>query len=390
MTIQNDIITIFKSYDQHNFEPSECLQRCISYLDNTCIPGGECDPRDNIERAMHACNMFGFTAHQFSANNFPSAAEHILIDAWNKFNLIQRSEKQRIYKAGISMHLAKVYLKFGDKGGAFRWALLTQADDILGEHPAGGGAGRQMLHTILGMSDKAIADFNNVASQNVVMIRERYQNDWSSPPSFGEDVITRFALNRPEYSHLFSMSSAVYEYPLCTAYFTTLLDLINNEGANTREKGDALEDLASYLFLLIPGLVPRRNLLDETLAYETDIAVRNLNANSSLMSDLIGRHFLVECKNWENRVGVQNIGYFLYRMHLTHSSFGVMFAKSGITGDEGAERAAYSLIRKSFHEDGNVCVVVDFRDFTKLMEESSSFWSILLERIERMRFGQAR
>ncbi len=47
---------------------------------------------------------------------------------------------------------------------------------------------------------------------------------------------------------------------------------------------------------------------------------------------------------------MQYIGYFLYRIRLTHAHFGVIFAKTGITGDEDQEKAAYSLIRKAFHE----------------------------------------
>ena len=288
------------------------------------------------------------------------------------------------------MYLAKVYLALEDKGAAFRWALHTQADDILGEHAAGGGAGRQMLHTILGMSAKAISEFNEIATQSVHDIRTKFNDDWSNALAFPEDVITKFALNKPEFSHFFSPNSLVYEYPLCQAYFSMLMESIDANAATTKEKGDRLEDLASYLFLLIPSLVPRRNLLDEDLAYESDIVVRNLNASSNLVSDLLGRHFLVECKNWENPVGVKDIGYFLYRMRLTHSRFGVIFAKSGITGKETEERAAYSLIRKAFHEDGNVCIVVNREDLKSFVNDGLSFWSIILERIERMRFGKTK
>jgi hypothetical protein len=168
-----------------------------------------------------------------------------------------------------------------------------------------------------------------------------------------------------------------------------LIEQIDSVAINTTEKGDTLENLASYLFLLIPGHVPRRNLLDLDNSFETDIVVRNLGMNSNVYSDLLGRHFLIECKNWEEKVGVKDVGYFLYRIRLTHSSFGVIFAKSGITGKEDS-RAAYSLIRKSFHEDGSLCIVVDKSYLSRLAEGQTTFWSLLLELIEINRFGNSK
>lgn len=390
MAAADDIKGIFDSYDPYNFDPSECLQRCIDYLDACTTGGGDCDPRRSVDAAMGACNAYGFASQLFLANRLPSAAVQLLVRGWNDFSRIQKEERRRVYRAGIGMYLARVYLALKDNGAALRWGLHTQADDVLGEHVAGGGAGRQMLHTILGMSTTAITELNRVVTQNLEDVRTKYRNDWSSRCAFPEDGVRKFALNWPEFSHLFSLSSSVREYPLCPAYFCSLMDAIDATALSGKEKGDRLEDLASYLFLLIPSLVPRRNLLEETQAHETDIVVRNLGASSNLVSDLLGRHFLVECKNWENPLGVSCVGYFLYRMHLTHSRCGVIFAKSGITGDGADERASRSLIRKAFHEDGSICIVFNREDLRNLADGSQSFWSIILERMERIPFGRAK
>ncbi|MCI0562084.1 MAG: hypothetical protein MN733_26655, partial [Nitrososphaera sp.] len=106
---------------------------------------------------------------------------------------------------------------------------------------------------------------------------------------------------------------------------------------------------------------------------------------------LLGRHFLVECKNWDESVGVRDVGYFLYRMRLTHCSFGVIFAKDNISGKKGkGEIAARSLIRRAFHEDGNTCVVLDRNDLEGLAKRETTFWSMLLSKIELFRFGKAK
>lgn len=389
MEIQQEILKIFKSYDQYNFEPSECLQKCENFLDRTCNIDGELDPRI-IDKAEIACNAYGYASNLFLTNNFPSAAISILIKAWNRFSSIQGSEEQRIYRAGIGMHLSRAYLSLGDKGAALRWALLTQADDLLGEHSAGGGSGRQMLHTVLGMSDEALNELACIASQNLAQIKTKHNNNWSIPYAYAEDVVTKFAFTKPEYSYLFAVTSEAPEFPLNKTYFFSLLDRVNSNADTTKEKGDRLEDMATYLFLLLPGLVPRRNFLEETLAFETDIVVRNLSKNSNIFADLLGRHFLVECKNWEKPVGVKEIGYFLYRIRLTHANFGVIFAKSGITGSEEQEKASYSLIRKAFHEDGTVCILIDNDSLMRLGNTELSLWSIVLDRIERIRFGKVK
>jgi hypothetical protein len=212
MAIQDDILTIFKSYDQHNFEPSSCLQRCSDLLGQALMSGEQLDPR-NIEKAQEACNAYGYASSLFLQNGFSSAATTILIEAWNKFSSIQSEAKTRIYRAGISMYLAQTYLKLGDKGAALRWALLTQADDLLGEHAAGGGTGKQILHTVLNMSETSLTELGQVASTNLEKINNECKNDWSTPYAYAEDVITKFAYNKPEYAHLFASQSNVLEFP---------------------------------------------------------------------------------------------------------------------------------------------------------------------------------
>ena len=89
-------------------------------------------------------------------------------------------------------------------------------------------------------------------------------------------------------------------------------------------------------------------------------------------------------------MGVSDVGYFLYRMRLTHVRFGVILAKAGITGTEEDERAARGIIRKAFHEDSSICVVVEESDLESLLSQHLSFSSLLIERVERVRFGKAR
>jgi len=370
--------------------PSAGLDMLISLFDGRCGPGGEYDPLTIKEKAQAACDLYRILSRRLFGMGLSSPAIALLTDGWNRFGRQQREAKKRIYRAGIAAYLVSTYSWLGDGGAALRWALNTQADDMLGEHPDGGGAGKQWLLGPLGVSKQVVTDLNAIAARNIETVRSKYGNDWSSVLGFAENVVMRFALEKPEFGALFARESSVQEFPLSEGYFSALLERVSVHQATTADKGRSLEDLASYLFLLVHGWVPRRNLLGEDQSFETDIVVRNLSRASNLTAELLGRHFLVECKNWRKPVGVKDVGYFLYRMHLTHAGFGVILTKAGITGRKANEEAARGLVRRAFHEDGSICVVLDEADLRSMLDTQSSFWSILLERIERVRFGVQR
>jgi hypothetical protein len=386
MSIQDDIRGIFDSYDRYNFEPVECLHRCEAQLIEACAPGKMCDPRV-LESAQDACNAYGFASTLFLESNLPSAATSILINGWNFLSSIQAAEGERIYRAGLAMYLAKAYLRMKDKGAATRWALLTQADDLLGEHQGGGGAGRQLLLSALGVTQAGLDQLARIANENLAEVKA---GGWRIRHAYPEDLVTKFAFRTPDHAQVFATPTFEFEYPLNAAYLTALISAGNEEGISDQEKGRRFEDVATYLFILLPGLVPRRNVLEEDRGFETDIVVRDLTPNSTVVSELLGRHFLVECKSWAVPVGVADVGYFLYRIRITHARFGVLFARHGITGNEHQQTAAHSLLRKAFHEDGTVCIVIEQDAIDSLANGEESAWAMILERIERLRFGKPR
>ncbi len=336
----------------------------------------------NLEDARQACVLYGETTWDyFFAQSLSFSGFEILISGWNLLSSIQSELNQYVSKASLSAYLAIRYRNLGDKGASFRWALLTQAEDLLGNHPTGGGTGKHLLQIDFGLGLNFLEKIALIAKENA----DIRSNKWTIPESFSENILTKLIYQNPEYASFFAINTDVIEYKINTVYFNALLKKIDSTTSSTTDKGNQLENLATYLFILMPALIPRRNILDQTGSSEYDIVVSNHLFNTNIVTELLGRYFLVECKNWEDHVGVKDIGYFLYRMRLTHAKFGIVFAKNGITGEE--EKAAKSLIRKSFHEDGNICIILDKNDFQRLQSASISFWPLLLEKIEQNRFG---
>jgi hypothetical protein len=213
-------------------------------------------------------------------------------------------------------------------------------------------------------------------------------SNWGVPEAFPEEVVR--ALSKSEVTrHILFQAISSNECPLTNPYFSILLKKVHN--ASLAEKGEWLENLAMYLALLLPGCLPLCNVEDEDKASEHDIVVRNLYPNSTLTSEILGRHFLIECKNRNAAIGSPDVGYFLYRMKLTHTRFGIIISSQGITGSIGkTEKAATALIRRAFHEDDSVCVILNDDDLRALECMEKSFLGIILERIEKLRFGAPR
>lgn len=371
-------------FSAQTIEPLEVLDKARTILREACKEGGECDPLG--EKWKEGVDAYAWTGLTLARTTLRWAAEQLLFEWWNDLGDRQLKAKKRLYRAMAAFTLTSIYRESGDLGAAMRWALLTQAHDILGDHDAGGGGGKMLLRTMLGMSESELSCLNGIAGSARNKVRDAH-DDWTIPEGFAEDAVLEFALQNPGQVHLFGQPSRVREFPLSKAFFRILLDRIEPIPAyTTTEKGRALEHLASYLFLLVPGWLPSRNVMDRDRALENDVLVTNLEWESNLTAELLGRHFLVECKNWEASVGSRDIGYFLYRMRLTHSKFGIVFAKNGISG-ETDRIAATTLIGRAFHEDGSACVVLTRDDLETLLTSKITFLTLILQRVSSLQFG---
>jgi len=89
-------------------------------------------------------------------NQLFAAADALLREWWNELGKRQRDENIKFHRATAAFMLMNFFLGLGDAGCAFRWALLTHADDILGEHQSDGAAGKERLLTLFGISQTTV------------------------------------------------------------------------------------------------------------------------------------------------------------------------------------------------------------------------------------------
>jgi hypothetical protein len=105
--------------------------------------------------------------------------------------------------------------------------------------------------------------------------------------------------------------------------------------------------------------------------------------------DVLGRYFLVECKNWKGTVGTHEIAYFANRIRYGRAQFGVLFAREGISGDpaEDSDENGRFMVHRVFHQDGIVVAVVTAQDLERVYSGVESTLAMLLRKHDEVRFG---
>lgn len=341
-----------------------------------------------------AHNRYNQIAHLLFQVREPHLAHLILQNWWMALGIEQQRTKHRYPLAAPTFWLAQIFVWVNDPGLAFRWALLTAIHDVqsgMSDSPS-----LQMVQATFGLSAQAASKLVELAHE----CGHKAAGDWSQPCGFPEEVVLRLmrtSEGRDAYAAQVAMHATRHEFPLSPGYLRALMARLSEAQAKdaqitAKEKGDRLEAIARYLTSLLPGCVPRANLLSADKAFESDIVVANVYTQPTIISDLFGRYILVECKNYAQPVDVSRVGYFLHRMRMVHAPFGIIFTSRSITGSKLTkdEQAARSLIRRAFHEDGSICVVIDQNDLECLAEGQISFYWLLYSRYEEFRFGTAR
>jgi hypothetical protein len=130
---------------------------------------------------------------------------------------------------------------------------------------------------------------------------------------------------------------------------------VANDHATTAQ-GRALEDLVCYLFGLVPGIdVATRNRLNAFDAEEIDVAFWNQRSQRGL--HFLPSILLVECKNWSNPVGSQEVSYFATRLRHRGCDHGVLVAANGITGAAEDLTRAHQQIAAALAEGQKILVL---------------------------------
>ena len=151
--------------------------------------------------------------------------------------------------------------------------------------------------------------------------------------------------------------------PFPRAQIDQLLTTASN-GNTAQIRGAALEQAAAIMFCAVPGIFPPViNVVDYATAGEIDILFPNLALRNGLW--FLDRAFLCECKNWNTRVGSEEIRVFADRMRERNCRDGILIASQGITGDPATLTAANNQVARAL-ENGREIIVLDWDDLNAI------------------------
>lgn len=151
---------------------------------------------------------------------------------------------------------------------------------------------------------------------------------------------------------------------------------VEDSSRSPSEKGQALENLSVYLIERVPGVsIIGTNVVSASGSEEIDIGVNNLR-RSRRGFFFLPFFFLVECKNWVERVGSAQVAWFDRKIELRGQSFGILVAPNGITGDPAQITDANEIVAAALHADRQLLVLTkddifdlaETQDFVRIIE----------------------
>ncbi|MBT8903542.1 hypothetical protein BTI50_08485 [Lactobacillus delbrueckii subsp. bulgaricus] len=171
--------------------------------------------------------------------------------------------------------------------------------------------------------------------------------------------------------------------------FASVYDKLDSGEVASNKKGKLLEDLIAVLFEEgYPAMFEvKRN--QRTSSNEIDLLINwSQSANGHRMQLLekdLGSSFLVECKNYENRVEVTYLGKFISLMGYTKTRLGIFVAWNGITGSNNSWNDAVGLVKKIALAEEKYILVLSKKDLLKIRQKQTNVFTLLEDKYRALK-----
>jgi len=186
---------------------------------------------------------------------------------------------------------------------------------------------------------------------------------------FGDSDIAPEYKSRIQAEH-FELNIEEYADLLYSAYISS----------EANEKGDALEDVAEFLFEGMKDVTVRdRNL--RTQSREIDLVLEHTESRKSLFS-YYSRFILVECKNRSRSMSVGEVDKFMGNLRDTGADLGIIISWNGISGEDNDTDA----MRATKAQKGSFEIItLSSRDLYRILD-GKSLYEIIDDRLYAHQF----
>jgi len=305
------------------------------------------------------------------------------LTVWYYHHICRKQEEagRRFHKGSTAYQAGLISLQLRQPHEALWFVVLAFIEDILSnletpENALSAPAARR-LRTAFAVPLTALAEIAEA-------VRNAHEQD-DSLSWYPEALAINLELQRLLPTPFAVGTNAL---PLNRHFLTLLHERLEEPGIPATAAGDRLEYLAAYLLKTLPGahVVSKSRTPD----HEIDLIITQRTPHNSYLLDVLGRAFIVECKNWNVPAGVEALNHFVSKMRFHKCTCGILFSKSGISGegDAAALRFAQLTQLRWFHQDGCAVLAVSGDDIGSLLERSTSFGELLLDKYEHLRFRQ--
>jgi hypothetical protein len=275
-----------------------------------------------------------------------------------------QSSTNRVHKGVPLVWISECYHQLGFPVHAKRYLMLTLCEDaIYGKGSVSTDTGVYFrLVWRQGLSDRELQRY----------AREIYQAAQTPegalfPENLLQQIDDNWLIELPSRPEAFA-------YRVNSRYVRHLLAQLG------RGSGKELEHLASYLMSCMPGCRTKTRMRSRSTDYDVVCAMEGIDVD--FRSEL-GRHFVCECKDWNNPADYTTMAKFCRVLDSTKSRFGILFSRAGISGVGKAQNAEGEQL-KVFQDRGIVIIALDQSDLERVAD-GANLVAILRERYEKVR-----
>lgn len=294
----------------------------------------------------------------------------IFAGLYDRMLVAQEQTGERVHKGMPLVWMRDSYLAIGFPAHAKRYMMLTLCDDAVTDKgkvdPAKGCYFRLVWGH--GLPDAELKRYAKEAY-------ELYLTDLELG-MFPEHLLQELDQN------WMTELPAPNEAAVYTANTRYIRHLLSRLGEPT---GEALERLAEYLLTCMPGCRTVRRQRSHSTEYDIICSVEGFEVD--FRSEL-GRYFVCECKDWKDPADYTAMAKFSRVLDSTKSRFGILFSKSGISGETERKHAALEQL-KVFQDRGMVIIAVDEGDLQRVAQ-GANFIALLRQKYEQVRLDLAR
>ena len=279
---------------------------------------------------------------------------------------LQESTRKRVHKGMPLLWLAESYYFLGFATLSKRYLMLTLVEDAItwegNVDPLKTGSYFRLAWRH-GLTDNEIKKY----SQKIHEIAET---------SLSESLFPEWVLQEMDQDWVVEIPAPneALHYKSNELYIKHLIDRLGEP------TGKTLEKLTEYLLSCMPGCKTSRRSRSESTDY--DVVCSLQGPDIDFRSEL-GRYFVVECKDWKERVDFSTFAKFCRVLDSVKSKFGIIFSIYGITG-QGQNSDAEREQQKVFQDRGMVIIVVN-KDDLDYVSNGGNFIALLRNKYEKVR-----